>query len=122
MSFSLTLFVFVVLLQAFGQILEKYGMTQVGKITSIGQLLNIHTILQIITNPYVVCGVALSATGLLLWLGILSNVKISYIYPFGAISYILLAVLAHFILKEGISLTHWIGICVIIFGCYLINK
>jgi len=122
MNFSLILFACVIVLQSMGQILERYGMIQVGHINNTGQLFNIHTVLQIITNPYVIGGVALSAIGLFLWLGVLSNLKVSYIYPFGAISYILLAVLAYFILKENIMPIHWVGICAIVLGCCLINK
>ncbi len=120
--FTLVLFVIVILLQTSGQILERYGMTQVGRISNSAELFNIHTILQIVTNHYVLCGVTLSAIGLFFWLGVLSNLKISYIYPLGAVSYIVLALLAHFILKEGITETRWIGICVIVIGCYLINR
>ena len=122
MNFSLILFACVILLQSSAQILEKYGMTQIGQISNAGQLFNIHMILRIVTNPYILGGVTLSAVGLLLWLGVLSNLKVSYIYPFGAISYIVLALLAHFVLKEGITEIRWIGICVIVLGCYLINR
>lgn len=122
MTFGFALFIFVILLQSVAQILEKYGMMQMGQITNTGQLFSIPTILKIVTNPYIIGGVALSAMGLFLWLGVLSNLKVSYIYPFGAISYILLAVLAHFILKESITPIHGVGICVIVLGCYLINK
>ena len=122
MNFALVLFACVILLQSAGLILEKYGMTQIGQISSAGQLFNTHTILRIATNPYVLGGIALSAVGLFLWLGVLSNFKVSYIYSLGAISYIVLAILAYFILKEGITEIHWIGICVIVLGCYLINR
>lgn len=122
MNFSLILFSFWVVLLPIALLLEKYGMSQVGHINSVGQLFNFHTIFRIVTNPYVVGGVAVSALSLLLWLGVLSNLKVSYIYPFTAVSYIILAVLAYFVLKENITSIHWVGICVIVLGCYLLNK
>lgn len=122
MNFGLILFACVVLLHSIGQTLEKYGMTQVGQIGDINQLLSFHTALRVFTNPYVLGGIALSAIGLMLWLGVLSNLNVSYIYPFGAISYIILAVLAYFILKEDITATRWTGIIIVIIGCYLINR
>lgn len=122
MKFGLVLFAITLLLQPVGQILEKKGMAQIGQITSISSLVNLHTIWKLATNPYVVAGVLCSAAGLFLWLGALSSMKVSYLYPLGGVSYIVLAVLAHLILKEPITLTNWAGIGVIVIGAFLLNK
>ncbi len=123
MSFGLVLFAICVVLLSVGQLLEKAGMQQVGQINSFSQLTSLDTILRIFTNPYVLGGIALSVIGLFLWLGALSTLRVSYILPLGGgLLYILVGLLAFFILKEEITLTHWIGIGVIIAGCYLINK
>ena len=122
MKFALILFVIVVALQSTGQILERKGMMQIGQLGNMHMLFSLDNILRIATNPYVILGVACSAVGLFLWLGVLSNVNVSYIYPFGAISYILLAFMASMILGETITLTRWVGIFVIVIGAVLINR
>ena len=122
MKFGLILFTVCVVLQPVAQILEKYGMKQVGEITSWGQLFSYHTLWKVITNPYIVCGVVLAAALLVLWLGALSTLDASYIYPFGSVAYIILALLAVVFLKESITATHWVGMVVIVCGCYLINQ
>ena len=115
------LFALTLILQPVSQILERKGMSQIGKISDIGQMLNIHTILSIITNPYILVGVFLSACGLALWLIVLSSFKVSYIYPFGAIGYIVLALLSFWILHESISVFNWTGIMLIVGGAFLLN-
>ena len=122
MTFGLMLFAICIILQPVAQILEKQGMKQIGPITSLGQLFNLLTAWKLVTNPYIVCGLALAALGFFLWLGALSTLNVSYIFPFGSITYIILAVLAVSFLQEDITATRWVGIVVIVLGCYLINR
>ena len=122
MKFAMLLFAIMVVLQPVGQILEKKGMGQIGSIGGFSHLFNPSTLWRIATNPYVIAGVILSAIGLFLWLGVLSSMNVSYIYPFGAISYIILAFLAYIILGEPISTTKWFGIATIVIGAFLLNQ
>lgn len=119
--FGYVLFACVVIIQPIAQLLEKHGINQIGTINSVHDLFNLHTINKIITSPWIVGGVALSAVGLFLWIAVLSHFKLNHIYPFGAVSYIVLAILAFFFLHEPITVTRGIGICVIVAGCVLIN-
>lgn len=122
MKFGLILFSVCIMIQPVVQILERHGMKQVGAITSLEQLISLQTLWKVVTNPYIVCGVILAVIGLALWLGALSTLNVSYIYPFGSVTYIILAILAMVFLKEEITASHWAGIVVIAFGCYLINR
>ena len=110
------LFALVVILQPAAQILEKHGMNQLGQLT-----LSLSTLIRIVTNPFVVGGAALSATGLLLWLVVLSRGNVSYFYPLGAVSYIVLAGLAWWLLKEPVNPLQWAGIGLIVTGAVLLN-
>lgn len=122
MKFGLILFTVCVILQPIVQILQKQGMKQVGQITNLEQLLSLGTLWKMVTNPYIIVGICLAITILILWLGALSTLNVSHIYPFGSIAYIILALLAVVFLKEDITATHWAGIVVIALGCYLINR
>lgn len=121
MKFGLLLFAITVFLQPISQVLERKGMLQIGNISSLGQLLNIRTFVSVITNPYIMTGITLSIIGLILWLGVLSSMKVSYIYPFSAISYIILTILAYIILGENIGMTKWIGMVTIVIGAFILN-
>ena len=121
MTFGYILFAIMVVIQPIAQLLEKHGIGQIGQIEGFSSLLSLHTIGKIVTNPFIVSGVALSALGLFFWLAVLSHFKLNYIYPFGAISYIILLALAFFFLGESITIVKTIGVIVIVAGCILIN-
>lgn len=121
MKFGILLFAITVLLQPISQILQKKGMSLVGSIDSFGGLLNPHTLLSIITNPFVMGGIAVSVVNLVLWLGVISSMKISYIYPFSAISYIILTIMAYCVLGESIGTVKWFGMLVIVVGAFILN-
>ena len=121
MKFVYLLFCISIILQPIAQIMEKKGMNQIGAIQGFATLFEPSTLFKIITNPYILSGVTCSFMGLVVWLGILSNLKVSHIYPFGAVSYIILAVLSTIFLGESISSIRWVGIGVIVCGCFLIN-
>lgn len=119
--FGYVLFAIVVIIQPIAQMLEKHGITQVGQINGLADLFAWSTITKIVTNPYIMGGVVLSGVGLFLWLAVLSHFKLNHIYPFGAVSYIVLCILAFFFLGESITIIKGVGICVIVAGCVLIN-
>lgn len=113
------LFAITVILQTTGQILEKYGLN---RLTEPITLSNIPaSVKHVMSNPYILAGVACSAFGLVFWIAALSKFKLSFMYPLGAVIYILIALLSHWILKESVSPTHWIGIIIICAGVFLLN-
>ena len=107
---------------AMGQIAMKSGMSQVGEIDSIGQLLNLSTLSHIFTNPRVLIGICLYAISGVLWLGALSTLNVSFMYPLMSLAYVITAVAAFIFLKESIALLHWVGICLVVGGCFLITR
>lgn len=122
MKFALLLFAITVMIQPISQILQKKGMGQIGQIGGFGQLFNLTVLQKIVTNPYIIAGVFCSGVAYLLWLAVLSSVNVSYIYPLGAIAYIVLAFLAYLLLGETISTVKWFGIATIIIGVFLLNQ
>jgi len=114
--------VFVALLacQAAGQVLEKKGITQLSQLPDI-QLMSWEFVHRAITNIYLVTGVLCVGLGFILWLYLLSQFELSYIYPMAAILYIIVAVLSYFVLGETMAPIRMVGIFVISIGCVLIN-
>ncbi len=118
--FALTLVFICVVAAAGGQTAMRAGMRQVGEIHSIGQLFNPGTILRIFTTPAVLAGIFLYAISLFLWLGALSTLKVSLMYPLVSLAYVITAVSAFIFLGETITWLHWLGIFLIVGGCFLI--
>ena len=109
-------FAWAVLAQSFAQILQKKGITQLGGLGEIFSNMG-----KAFSNYYLVCGILLSVAGMIMWLGALSRFKLSFLYSFGAISYVVVCLMAMWLLGESISAIRWGGIALIIAGCVMIN-
>lgn len=66
-------------------------------------------------------GVALKAIDFFLWLGLLGKFKLSYIYPFDALSRLMLLASAWFFLKERVTPQLWLGFALITIGVGLVS-
>ena len=120
--FALILVLVCIFCAAGGQTALKSGMNQVGEIGSLGQLFNLGTLFHIFTNPRVLAGISLYVISLVLWLGALSTLNVSFMYPLLSLSYVITAIIAFVFLKESITLLHWAGISLVVGGCFLIMR
>ncbi|MGD0954295.1 MAG: EamA family transporter [Methanotrichaceae archaeon] len=120
--FALTLVLICVLAGAAGQILWKEGMSNLGRINGIGDLLQVKTVWDIFTNKYIILGIFLYAMSVFLWLGAMSTLDVSFMYPLLSLGYIVTAILAMVFIGENITLLRWAGIVMIIAGCFMITK
>jgi drug/metabolite transporter (DMT)-like permease len=120
--FALTLVMICVLAGATGQIFWKTGMSGMGRINGMGDLLQVKTVLDIFTNKFIIFGVFLYAVSVFLWLGAMSTLDVSFMYPLLSLGYIVTAILAFVFIGENVTLLRWAGIVVIIAGCFMITK
>jgi len=106
---------------AFGQILVRRGMQQVGSLESyIPADLAVyfwHTV----SNPLVIGGTVLNTVFYVLFLAALSWTDVTVALPMTAIEYGFAAVLAVVILKEVVSPLRWAGILLVVLGVILIS-
>jgi uncharacterized membrane protein len=117
--FALSLVALCIIFGAAGQILMKTGMARVGPIGGLAGLFNFRTAVTIFTNPFILSGLALYAVAFL-WLGAMSLLNISAMYPLLSLGYVLVAVASTLFLGETIPLTRWLGIGLVVAGCFLI--
>ena len=105
---------------AFGQILLKmsfekndfnFGFTN----------LNFQQINKTFFSSYFLSAIIILIIAVILWFFVISeNVQLSLIYPLLSISYIIMAVLAYFLLGEELSLQKIVGICIVCIGITII--
>ena len=120
--FALTLVLICIFAGAAGQICFKCGMSNIDKINNFDNLLNSKTIISIATNNYIILGTLLYGTAFILWLGALSTLDISYMYPLLSLGYIITAIFAFLFIRENITLLRWLGILLIFAGSFLVTK
>lgn len=120
--FAITLLAICILAGALGQISWKHAMSNMERIEGVDGLLSHETILNIITNKFIVLGLLLYGSAFFLWLSAMSTLDISFMYPMLSLAYVLTAVLAFVFLGEEVTLLRWTGIVLVMMGCILIMK
>jgi len=70
---------------------------------------------------FAACGLCYGA-GSLLWFYIIKNFPFSMAYPLVSLSYVFGMIAAIVFFHEPVSVTKWMGILLIMLGCYLIAK
>lgn len=120
--FALTLVMICIFAGAMGQIFWKEGMSGIGKISGMKDLLQVKTAWDIFTNRYILLGLFLYAMSVFLWLGAMSTLDVSFMYPLLSLGYAVTAILAFVFIGESVSIIRWIGIVLVIAGCILITK
>ena len=107
-----------IIFASLGQVLWKIGMNSMGPITTYTP----STLITIFFNPYILSGLAMYGLGTIFWLIALSKKDLSFVYPFIALTFIIVLTLSNVILKEDIGIYRIIGTFVIILGLLLILK
>lgn len=121
MNVAIVYIMIAVLGSAVGQIILKKGMTSMGPLTlSADKLFGL--LWRLVTNPYVVVGLAIYMCGTIFWLTALSRVDLSYAYPFASLSYLLMLLASWLIFHENITPMRLLGTIVIGIGIFLISR
>tara|TARA_B100000686_G_C15783360_1_gene476092 strand:+ start:34 stop:405 length:372 start_codon:yes stop_codon:yes gene_type:complete len=107
-----------VLLNALAQIFLKIGMKKFAPIDLQNNLLQ--TSIAIILNPYIIGGFISYGASIILWLWVLSKVEVSLAYPFQALGYILVTILAWLIFHEEINILRIFALVFITIGLILL--
>ena len=74
------------------------------------------------TNPWIIGGMFLHVSALIVWLWALSKVDISFAYPFLALGYVLVSAMAWIWLGEELKLMRILGMGIIIAGILVLAK
>ena len=75
-----------------------------------------------ISNPWLIVGVVLQAGFFFIYLTLLTRADVSLVLPLTAIDYIVVAVLAQYLLGEIVTPVRWAGMGLIVAGVGLLSK
>lgn len=108
-----------VLANSFGNLLLAMAVNSMPAFTEVGlwQYLS-----SVVHNPFLIPGVALSATYALVQVWLFSWADLSFVVPCIASSYVVSTLLAEFILGEQIEVTRWLGVLLICCGVVLVAR
>jgi len=103
-----------------GQILLKTGLDKVGGFAGAGGIFE--KLFKIFANGYILGGIAMIASQMLLWFWILSKYDLTKAYPLISMSYIFALVFAIIFLKEHPNAIRIIGTVLIVVGVAMVAK
>jgi multidrug transporter EmrE-like cation transporter len=104
-----------------GQLLVKFGMSQVGKFpVAAGQILPFFW--KALTNWKVFLGLLLAVFAAVTWMGAISLSNISAAYPFMGLAIVLVLALSPIFFKEDVRVTQWIGVLVVCAGLFITTR
>ena len=100
-----------------GQVLLKLALQAMGKFEATARFF----VSQLTNWRWLGCGLSYLAASLL-WMYIVKNYPFSQSYPMISVSYVLGMIAAIVVFHEDVSATRWIGVFLIMAGCFLIAK
>jgi multidrug transporter EmrE-like cation transporter len=103
-----------------GQTVIKVGISQPKVATGVNGILGLIT--TILGSPLILSGLVLYGIGALAWIAVLARVNLSYAYPFLALNFVLIAVVARLFLGEAVPMMRWLGIGVICAGIFVVAQ
>lgn len=105
------------LLLSGGQVLLKYALARMLPFS-----MTIEFWKSVFVNwQFAACGICYGA-GSLLWFHIIKNYPFSMAYPLVSLSYVFGMIAAIVFFHEPVNLTKWIGVLLIMLGCYFIAR
>src|ERR1051326_1659701 len=96
----------------------SHGMKQTGNVS----LHHLQSLLLAVTNPWVAIGIILLLAFFASYMNALSWADLTYVLPATSLGYVLLALIAKFMLHEQISLARWLGILLISSGVGFVTQ
>jgi drug/metabolite transporter (DMT)-like permease len=105
-----------------GHVMLSKGMRTVGDLTEasadrVGGMVG-----RALSNPWLLFGVLLQATFFFMYLTLLSRANVSLVLPMTAVDYIVVALLAQYLLAEVVTPIRWAGIALIVGGVFLVSR
>jgi drug/metabolite transporter (DMT)-like permease len=108
----------VTLFAAIGDASLARGMKQVGNIS----LHSLPDIILTILNPWVALGIFFLLGFFAAYMTALSWADLTYVLPATSLGYVLLALIARFVLHEQVTMTRWLGIALISAGVGFVTQ
>lgn len=108
-----------VLANSFGNLLLAMAMRH---LPAFAQVHLAHYISSLVSNPFLLPGILLTATYTIAQLSMFSWADLSFVVPCLASSYVISTLLAEFIIGEHVQLARWLGVALITFGVILVSE
>lgn len=97
-----------------GQVLFKLTSARAGSFDASG-------LLRLMVDPYLITAFAIYGLGTIVWVYVLKSIPLSVAYPFMALTFCAVPLLAWLLLGETLSLRYGLGSALIVAGLFIVN-
>lgn len=104
-----------------GQLLVKYGMTQVGSGSLQAPRFAKHLVATL-ANPCVFLGFACAFIAAMTWTVAISRAQLSFAYPFTALGVVLTLVFSSLLFGDKVSMQRWMGVALVCLGLIVVAR
>jgi drug/metabolite transporter (DMT)-like permease len=104
-----------------GNVMLGKGMKRVGEVSVQNPAQLFHTLITIFSTSAIWMGIASLLAFFLTWMLVLSWADYTFVQPSTSISYGMVALLSHFLLRESIAPIRWLGVLVICLGVFIVS-
>jgi drug/metabolite transporter (DMT)-like permease len=105
-----------------GHVFLAKGMRPVGDLTEAPSHRLGGMVARAVSNPWLIFGVVLQASFFFIYLTLLSRADVSLVLPLTAVDYIVVAILAQYMLGELVTPARWAGMGLIVAGVGLLSR
>ena len=116
------LVVVAVVLGGAGHVMLAKGMKPIGDLVEAPSSRLGGMVARVAASRWVIVGVALQAVFFFMYLALLSRADVSQLLPLTALDYIVVALLAQWVLGEVVTPARWAGIGLIVAGVALVSR
>jgi len=110
-----------ILTAVLSQLLFKQGVSELGNmkfsVSNTGLM-----IANVFRNPFLLTGLFFYGISFILWLFVLSKIKLSVVYPITSMNFVLVIIASYYLFDEKLSLFQYAGILLIIVGVLALSK
>jgi drug/metabolite transporter (DMT)-like permease len=119
---TLILVLVAVLLAGVGHVMLAKGMKTVGDLTEAPTSRLSGMVGRVFASPWVLFGIVFQAGFFFMYLTLLSRVEVSWVLPVTAADYIVVVLLAQYLLAEAVTPSRWAGVGLIVVGVALVSR
>lgn len=105
-----------------GNVLLGKGMKQMGPVTSYAPADLFQIVVRIFSTGAIWLGIGSLITFFVAYMLVLSWADYSYVQPASSFAYVIVALLAHFLLGEDVTPLRWFGVSVICLGVLVVGQ
>ncbi len=110
-----------IILTVYAQVIIKWQVSQAGQLPA-GMAGKIYFLGRLLLNPWVISAFSAALLAALSWMAALTELELSFAYPFMSLAFVLVLILGGLVLNETVTPGRILGVVLIVAGLIVANR